>query len=66
VTYQDILDYFGNGSLTPAARALGLPVTTVNKWRDGVPYGRQCEIQLRTAGKLVADPPQRNGAEQGA
>ncbi len=62
MTYQQVLDFFGGGALSKAARALDLPVSTVSEWRDGVPYGRQCEIQIRTAGKLVAEQPKRNGA----
>ena len=62
MTYTDILEHFGG--LRPAAKALGLAVTTVNDWRDGVPYGRQCEIQIRTGGVLVADEPKRNGVSR--
>jgi hypothetical protein len=25
------------------------------QWRDGIPHGRQCEIELATKGKLKAD-----------
>ena len=55
MTYIQVVRHFG--SLTAAAQALGLPLSTVSDWRDeGVPYGRQCEIQLRTDGALKANP----------
>ena len=54
MTYQQVIKHFGGGSLTSAARALGLPVTTVSSWRPRVPYLRQCELELRSAGKLKA------------
>lgn len=52
--YQSVIDHFGG--LAKTARALGLPISTVSEWREGVPYGRQCEIMLRTDGALQADP----------
>jgi len=52
MTFEDIRKHFG--SLTAAAKALNLPITTVSDWRQGVPFGRQCQIQIITGGKLQA------------
>ena len=52
MTLKDITDHYGG--LTAAAKALRLPVSTVSDWRRGVPFGRQCQIQLETGGKLRA------------
>lgn len=50
--YQQVVDHFGG--LTKAAKALGLPITTVHSWRSGIPYPRQCQIQIETRGRLRA------------
>ncbi len=54
MTFEQVVDYFG-GSLTEAAKALGVPLSTLSDWRHGVPYGRQCQIQIATLGKLQAE-----------
>jgi hypothetical protein len=55
VKYSDIVAHFG--SLTKAARALGLPISTVFAWgrRGRVPLGMQYMIQVKTRTKLRAE-----------
>lgn len=54
--YSTIVSHFGG--VTKAAKALGLPITTVHSWkRIGVPYPRQCQVQVETRGRLRAQRP---------
>jgi hypothetical protein len=53
--YNEIVQHFGQGSLTKTARKLGRPISTVHRWRtEGIPFGVQCELQLMTGGVLTA------------
>lgn len=53
MTYSELIRHFE--SLTKAAAALQLPISTVSDWRAGIPFGRQCEIQIVTGGALTAE-----------
>lgn len=53
--YEDVMKFFG-GTQKQVAIVLGVRQTTVSAWvRSGVPYGRQCEIQLMSDGILTAE-----------
>ena len=41
------------------AGALGISREATYVWGNEVPYLRQCQLQVITAGKLVADPASR-------
>lgn len=41
---------------TKLAKALGISPGAVSMWGEEIPYGRQCEIQVLTKGRLKADP----------
>lgn len=63
---QELREHFG--SQIAAARALGVSRKVVSSWNTiGIPWGRQCELQLLTGGKLRAEraqdvtPPPRRG-----
>ena len=54
MTYDQVVAHFG--SLSNAARALGLLKTTVHKWQYiGIGPTRQAWIELKTSGALKAD-----------
>lgn len=54
MTKQDVLKYFGGTVKT--AQAIGVRHTTVSMWGKYPPDGRQCEIELLTAGTLKREP----------
>lgn len=57
MTYQDLIEKYGG--CTAAAKAIGLPKQTVNRWKDtGIPFEQQFRIQLKTRGRLKAELPQ--------
>ena len=53
MTFEQLIKHFGTQD--KAAKALGLKQPSINAWRDGIPYPRQCQIQLVTGGILQAD-----------
>lgn len=55
MTFTDIMIYF-EFRQTNVARALGITRATVSHWRKKgrIPYGRQCELEALTHGKLKA------------
>ena len=51
--YKDVVKHFGG--VTAAARELGMTRMGVYLWQTKIiPYGRQCQIELLTGGKLKA------------
>ena len=53
---KDVFDYFGGVGKT--AKALGLSQSTVSEWQiNGIPEGRQYQIELATKHKIKADKP---------
>ena len=55
MTYDDVIKHFGGGA-EHAAVALGVSVSTVQKWRKkGISGWSQWAIQGKTNGKLKAD-----------
>lgn len=54
MTTDEVIQHYG--SKAEIARALGITKTSVSGWGDEPPYGRQCEIQILTKGKLKAAP----------
>jgi DNA-binding transcriptional regulator YdaS (Cro superfamily) len=59
MNFQDLLDHFGSQS--NAAKAVGTSPQVVSMWkRNGIPPGRQFEIQILTGGVLRAAVVQRN------
>ena len=57
--YQEVIDHFGGGVLTKAAKKLRLSKQTVNQWkrRGGIPLHQQFVIQLQSKGRLKAKLP---------
>src|SRR5271157_2217466 len=54
MTYVELLGYYH--SLKEASEALAISPQGINVWRRrGIPFGMQCWIQIRTAGRLQAD-----------
>jgi DNA-binding transcriptional regulator YdaS (Cro superfamily) len=53
MTKQSAITYYG--SQAALARALGINRAAINAWGDGIPIGRQYQIEVLTAGKLKAD-----------
>ena len=54
MTYTELIKHFG--SQQAIATAVGLAQPQVSRWKhDGIPVARQCQLQLITGGKLVAD-----------
>ena len=54
VTYADLIKFYG--SQTEAAKALHLSQPAVWEWQHNtIPYDRQCQIEVDSAGKLRAD-----------
>jgi hypothetical protein len=61
VTYQDLQTKYGTDA--NIAKAIGVSRQLVGYWkRKGIPYGRQCMIQLATKGRLRAGNPQEEVA----
>jgi len=61
MTFQDLKDHFGTQS--DIARALRTSAQVVSAWKkNGIPVGRQYEIQVLTGGKLRADQPDKASA----
>lgn len=54
---QTAIDHFGGRQ--ELADALGISREATYIWRGEVPYLRQCQLQVITAGRLVATHPQR-------
>ena len=46
----DVIAYFGG--VTKTAKALGISKSAVSLWGEEIPYGRACQVQLLTKGKL--------------
>ena len=54
MTFNQLITHFGTQQKT--ATALGLVQSSVAEWkRFGIPYGRQCQVQIFTNGKLKAE-----------
>jgi hypothetical protein len=59
MNFQDLISHFGSQSST--AKAVGTSPQVVSMWKkNGIPIGRQFEIQFLTGGVLRADVVQRN------
>lgn len=57
MTYDDLVETYG--SMSKAARALGIAKQTVHKWKTaGIPFERQFVIQMKTKGRLKARLPE--------
>ncbi len=53
MTYEDLIGFYG--SQAEAARRLGLSQPSVHEWQHTtIPYDRQCQAQIDSAGKLTA------------
>lgn len=50
---NDLITHFGTQK--KAASAVGVSQAQISRWHNGIPYPRQCQIQLLTGGLLVAD-----------
>ena len=49
----DAVKHFGTKSRL--AKALGLARSSVTGWGEEIPWLRQCELEVLTKGKLIAD-----------
>jgi transcriptional repressor of cell division inhibition gene dicB len=60
--YEDAVSYFG--SKTKMARALGVSAAAVSHWEArGIPYDRQCQIQVESKNKVKAVKAKKSGGE---
>lgn len=57
MTTEQALKHFG--SYAAMARSLGIDQSAVRHWKGSIPLLRQYQIQVITAGKLVADAADR-------
>ena len=63
--FQELVDHYG--SPKQVADALGISKQLAHYWkRNGIPIGRQYEIQVLTAGKFRADPAHTVSPEESA
>lgn len=54
MTYQEVIGYFGKA--IEVARQLEVTPQAVSIWKDkGIPYIRQCHIEVFTEGQLRAE-----------
>jgi hypothetical protein len=53
VTKTDVIEKFG--SLTEAAKQLGLTKGAVSQWEEKLPFRLQCFIEVCTNGELKVD-----------
>ena len=61
MTYQDLQTKYGSDA--NIAKAIGVSRQLVGYWkRRGIPFPRQCMIQLATKGRLRAGNPQEEVA----
>ena len=61
MTFADLREKYGSDS--EIARRVGVSRQLVHHWKKkGIPYGRQCMIQLATKGRLRAGNPQEEVA----
>ena len=61
MTYQDLQTKYGSDA--NIAKAIGVSRQLVGYWkRRGIPFQRQCMIQLATKGRLRAGNPQEGVA----
>lgn len=63
MTPQDIIEHFG--TIAAAARALDIKGPSISGWVSNgeVPIDRQCQIEVVTGGRLMADRGKLNIAE---
>ena len=55
MNFQELIEHFGTQA--KAAKAIGTSAQVVSAWKkNGIPIGRQYEIQFLTGGKLRAFP----------
>jgi hypothetical protein len=54
--FSEVMVHF-DYKMSNIARALNIGREAVSQWKDNdeVPYGRQCELEILTKGKLKAD-----------
>lgn len=50
----EVIAYFGG--VTNTAKALGISKAAVSLWREDIPYGRACQVQLVSKGQLKVEP----------
>lgn len=63
MTYQELVEHFGSPG--QACRALGIARQVLHDWkRRGIPWLRQCEIEVTSGGALKAERPTPEAAEQ--
>lgn len=61
MTTQEAIKHFGSVALL--AKAMDVSDQAVRKWiKYGIPYDRQCQIQVATAGTLIANKPEKAAA----
>ena len=50
----DVIAFFGG--VTKTSKALGISKSAVSLWGEEIPYGRACQVQLVTKGRLKVEP----------
>lgn len=62
MTFHELVQYFRSQS--NAARAIGIKPPSVHAWKEkGIPYDKQCQIEILTGGALKADRPQQEARQ---
>ena len=59
MTTQEAIDYFGG--VRKLAKLLDTSTAAIYQWGDYPPAGRQYELEVRTQGRLMAEPEAANG-----
>lgn len=55
MTFDELINFYGTQAA--AAEVIGLKQPSVAEWKkEGIPHPRQCQYQILTDGKLMADP----------
>lgn len=62
MTLNDVLAHF-NMKPSELAEQLGVTPGAISQWKDGIPAGRQWQIEIMTSGALKAAPAKSEGAK---
>lgn len=61
MTLTDVLEHF-KAKPSELAEKLGVTPGAISQWKDGIPHGRQWQIEIMTGGALKASRPTHENA----